>query len=778
MKKTLLLFYLLLVSKLLLAQRFTIAGYIKDAESGESLIGANIYNLNTKEGTSANQFGFYSFTQSAGEINMVVSFVGYQPEALTINLQQDTTINISLQLNTLEEIVISGNAIEEIQQQTQMSRVNVSVQEIKKLPALLGEVDVLKTLQLLPGVQSGNEGTSGVYVRGGGPDQNLILLDGVPVYNASHLFGFFSVFNPDAINNVEIIKGGFPARYGGRLSSVIDITMKDGNRNEFHGEGSIGLVSSKLTLEGPINKGKTSFIISGRRTYIDLLARPIIKAASDGDDVVGYFFYDFNAKLNHRLSGKDQIYLSLYTGDDKAYNRFRYSYSDGQSSSESLEKSGLQWGNLISAFRWNRVWNNQLFSNTTLTFSRYRFRVSQEFEDKTTRNGETENDYYYTAYNSGIRDFAARIDFEYLPDPNHQIRFGLSGINHSFTPGVISFQDQEIDTLVGSNDVSANELALYLEDEISLSRRLNVNLGLHFSAFAVENEFYTSLQPRLSARYLLSSTLSVKASYAEMAQFVHLLTNSGIGLPTDLWVPATSLIEPQRSQQLALGVAKNINDKFEFSLEGYYKKMHNLIEYQEGASFFNVDKDWQTKIEAGDGESYGFEAFLQKKTGRTTGWLGYTLSWTYRQFENLNFGRRFPYRYDRRHDLSLAITHELSKKVDFSAAWVYGTGNAVTLPVATYLRPVNGYYGYVDEIRDYEARNDFRMPSYHRLDINFSFKKKKEKWERAWHIGVYNLYSRRNPFYLDLVNYYGEGPKFVQYSLFPIIPSIKYSFKF
>ena len=777
MKRILLLACCLLVSKLLLAQRYTIAGYMKDAESGESLIGANIFNLQSKDGTSANQFGFYSFTQAAGEIQMVVSYVGYQSETLKFDLQQDTTINFNLLPNTLDEIVISGNSMEEIQQQTQMSRVNVSIQEIKKLPALLGEVDVLKTLQLLPGVQSGNEGTSGVYVRGGGPDQNLILLDGVPVYNASHLFGFFSIFNADAINNVEIIKGGFPARYGGRLSSVIDISMKDGNHNEFHGEGSIGLVSSKLTLEGPINKGKTSFIVSGRRTYIDLLARPIIKAASEGDDVVGYFFYDFNAKLNHRFSDKDQVYLSLYTGDDKAYNRFRYSYSDGQGSSESLEKSGLQWGNVISAFRWNRVWNNKLFSNTTLTFSRYRFKVFQEYEDKTTRNGETENDYYYNAYNSGIRDFAGRIDFEYLPNPSHQIRFGLSTINHLFTPGVLSYQDQDVDTLVGSSRVNANEMALYFEDEISVSKRLNLNLGLHLSAFAVEGELYTSLQPRFSARYLLTPTLSVKASYAEMAQFVHLLTNSGIGLPTDLWVPSTSLIEPQQSQQVALGIAKNLNNKFELSVEGYYKKMQNLIEYQEGASFLNVDKDWQTKIEVGDGESYGIEMLLQKKMGRTTGWLGYTLSWTWRQFDNLNFGERFPYRYDRRHDLSLAITHELSKKVDFSAAWVYGTGNAVTLPVSTYPRPGNNY-GFGFEIRDYESRNAFRMPSYHRLDINFTFKKKKKKWERAWHIGVYNLYSRQNPFYLDLVNYYGEDPKFVQYSLFPIIPSVKYSFKF
>ncbi len=776
MKRIPLLICLMLMSKLLLAQRFTIAGYIRDGQDGESLIGANVFNLATKEGASANQFGFYSFTQPAGEINMVVSFVGYQSTTIAFDLQQDTTINLNLELKTLDEIVISGNTVDEIQQQTQMSRVNISVQEIKKLPALLGEVDVLKTLQLLPGVQSGNEGTSGVYVRGGGPDQNLILLDGVPVYNASHLFGFFSVFNPDAINNVEIIKGGFPARYGGRLSSVIDISMKDGNRNDFHGEGSIGLVSSKLTLEGPINKGKTSFIVSGRRTYIDLLARPLIKAATEGDEVVGYFFYDFNAKLSHEVSDKDQMYISLYMGDDKAYNRFRYSYGDSQGSNESIEKAGLQWGNIISAFRWNRVWNNQLFSNTTLTFSRYRFKVFQEYDDKTIRNGETSRDYYYSAYNSSIRDFAARIDFEYLPNPNHQIRFGVSGINHLFTPGVLSYKDQESDTLVGSRAIYANEMALYVEDEISISRRFNVNLGLHLSGFAVEDELYTSLQPRFSARYLLSPSMSVKASYAEMAQFVHLLTNSGIGLPTDLWVPATSLIEPQQSQQVALGIAKNINDKFEFSLEGYYKKMQNLIEYQEGASFINVDKDWQTKIEVGDGESYGMEMLLQKKTGRTTGWLGYTLSWTWRQFENLNFGERFPYRYDRRHDLSLALTHELSKKVDFSAAWVYGTGSAITLPVATYTRPNNQYYG--GELRDYESRNGFRMPSYHRMDINFTFKKKKKNWERAWHIGVYNLYSRQNPFYIDLVNYYGENPKFVQYSLFPIIPSIKYSFKF
>ena len=767
-------------------KKFTVSGYMLDAETGEKLIGANVFDGNILSGTSTNTFGFYSLTLPADTLDLVFSYVGYQPLITKFRLDQDTVINVRLTLNTLEEIVISGSRTEDIRETTQMSTIDIPIDNIKKLPAFLGEVDVLKVMQLLPGVQSGNEGSSGVYVRGGGPDQNLILLDGVPVYNASHLFGFFSLFNADAINKVELIKGGFPARYGGRLSSVIDISMKEGNSQEFKGEGAIGLVASKLTLEGPIIKDKTSFIVSGRRTYLDLLAAPFIFAANEGEGRAGYYFYDLNFKLNHKFSERDHLYFSSYLGDDKAYARSNDDYSNDVETTEYKDRFGLRWGNIITALRWNHVLNNKLFSNTTLTYSRYRFSVFEKYEEKITRGDEVTNRFFNDEYASGIRDFALKVDFDYLPSPDHYIRFGVMGIRHRFNPGVFSYQaDAEIDTVIGSQQINANEYSAYLEDDFKINDWLKANAGIHVSAFDVGDKLYHSFQPRLNVRALLGESWSAKASYVRMTQFIHLLTNSGIGLPTDLWLPSTPDIKPQEAYQVAIGLAKNLGDDYEFSVEGYYKEMENLIEYKEGATFINIDKDWQTKVETGDGESYGMEVFVQKKQGDLTGWVGYTLSWSNRLFPNLNFGRPFPYRYDRRHDISVAASKKLSPKIDFSMAWVYGTGNAVSLPVAQYpdnssqFKPgPNWYFDNWSGIDYYESRNSFRMRAYHRLDASISFNKVKKKSERTWTIGVYNLYNRRNPFFLDIGFDDNGDKKFVQYSLFPVIPSVRYSFKF
>ena len=778
---------LLFVANLSLAQKYTISGYIKDASSGENLIGANVWDQQSEQGASANAYGFYSLTLPADSVFLIASYVGYRPTIRKFVLDKDTLINFELQDNALlEEIVISAAEAERIQQVTRMSTISVPMEQIKSLPALLGEVDVLKTLQLLPGVQSGNEGTSGLYVRGGGPDQNLILLDGVPVYNASHLFGFFSVFNADAINKVELIKGGFPARYGGRLSSVIDISMKEGNMKEFHGEGSIGLVASKLTLEGPIINDKTSFIVSGRRTYLDLLARPIIRAQTDGDENVGYYFYDLNAKINHRFSNSDRLYLSAYLGDDQFYTRYRGQYSPEPGINlDEEDEAGLNWGNLTSALRWNHAYNPKLFSNLTLTYSRYRFNIFQRFDNErydydeeriTTSQGQTR-------YLSGIEDWGAKLDYDYIPSPRHHVRFGASAIRHTFTPGALNVQQDDviddfvIDTLFGSQKTRAVELATYVEDDFEISERFKINAGLHVSAFLVNEEEYVSVQPRIAARYLLNDELSIKVSYVQMAQFIHLLTNSGIGLPTDLWVPATERIRPQRAHQVALGLAKSWKAEYEISLEGYYKEMYNLIEYKEGASFINVSSDWQDKVAVGDGLSYGAELLIQKKKGRTTGWLGYTLSWTNRQFEELNFGRRFPYKYDRRHDLGMAVVHQWKENIDLSASWVYGTGNAISLPVAVY-RAEEGSRGFGQNVNYYGDRNSYRMRAFHRLDLSITFHKKKRWGERDWVLGVYNAYSRRNPFYIYLRENFDEDPQFSQVSLFPIIPSFSYRFKF
>lgn len=771
---------LLFSSQQLKAQKFTISGYIKDKRTGEVLIGANIYNKENYQGTTSNKYGFYSLTLPADSVKLVFSFVGYQPIDTHFYLNKDSEMDVGLEgVVELDEIVISGQ--EEIEEITQMSKINIPVDQIKAMPALLGEVDVLKVLQLLPGIQSGTEGSSGLYIRGGGPDQNLILLDGVPVYNASHLFGFFSVFNADAINNVELIKGGFPARYGGRLSSVIDITMKEGNNEKLRGEGAIGLVSSKLTLEGPIKNERTTFLFSGRRTYIDLLARPLIKSATDGDEIAGYYFYDLNGKINHKFSNRDRVYLSGYFGNDDAYSRFSENYELDDHSVSSEDEFRLAWGNIIAAARWNHVFNPKFFSNLTLTYSRYRFDVSQYYAEERIYVDSVDSEEESISYFSGIRDFGAKIDFEFIPDPNHYIRFGVNAINHTFNPGILSFQSSvQSDTTVGSFRTTANEFSAYLEDDIRVSDNLKINAGFHVSAFSVGDEFYTSFQPRVAARYLLNNGLSIKGSYAQMAQFIHLLTNSGIGLPTDLWLPATERVAPQEAHQFALGLAKTIRKHYEVSLEAYYKEMEGLIEYEEGASFLNVDGDWQDKVETGRGDSYGVELFVQKKTGKFTGWLGYTLSWSNRQFDNLNFGRWFPYRFDRRHDISITGVFKVNDHIDVSGAWVYGTGNSITLPSSRYLDYSSALFRdfIPDGIKYYDRRNGYRMRSYHRLDLSIGFSKQKKWGVRKWTIGTYNTYSTRNPFFIDVHRDSEGNRRFIQYSLFPIIPAISYSFKF
>jgi hypothetical protein len=667
-----------------IAQKATVNGYVKDAATGENLIGATVMHPATLSGTTVNVHGFYSITLKADSCTLVYSYVGYQPIRISFRLKRDTSININLaSAGQLDEVVVEATRGEEIQELTKMGSITIGADQIKSLPAFLGEVDVLKVIQLMPGVKS-SEGSTGLYVRGGGPDQNLMLLDGVPVYNASHLFGFFSVFNADAINRVELIKGGFPARYGGRLSSVIDINMKDGNMKEFHGEGSIGIIAAKLAVEGPIIKDKTSFLVSGRRTYADVLAWPFIKAAPE-DVKAGYFFHDFNAKINHIINQRNRVYLSTYVGDDKAYSRFRedYQHPDG-STIHTEDEGGLKWGNVITALRWNHVAGPRLFSNLTATYSKYRFAIYGESQQSASPT--TPAQYAYGEYNSGIRDWAVKLDFDFVPTPNHYIRFGGQGIRHLFTPGAFETQQTgERDTTIGARKIYANEFSVYAEDDIRIGNLLKVNIGAHTSAFRVEDNFYYSVQPRAAARLLVGKTMSLKASYATMTQYIHLLTNAGLGLPTDLWVPSTARVRPQQANQVALGAAKSYKSMYEFSIEAYYKRMSDMIEYRDGASFIEVEDDWETNVTTGGiGRSYGAEVLAQKKAGSLTGWVGYTLSWTDRKFEELNNGQWYPYKYDRRHDVSVAMTHDWNKKMDFSAVWVYGTGNALTLPIEYY----------------------------------------------------------------------------------------------
>lgn len=786
MKKVFLIL-LLLLPHFFFAQKYTISGYIKDMSSGEKLYGTNIYDLKTKKGTTSNEYGFYSLTLDKDSVHIVVSYVGYAPFEKYIYLNSDIKLNIDLSSSIqLAEVVVSDRKSDNLVKSSQMGLIEMPIYQIKNLPILLGEADVLKTLQLMPGVQSGNEGSSGIYVRGGGPDQNLILLDGVPVYNATHLFGFFSVFNPDAISNVKLIKGGFPSHYGGRLSSVIDIRMKEGNMKKYQGEVSVGTVAAKLTVEGPIVKDKVSFIVSGRRTYIDVLAAPLVAAINNKMDSksktkAGYFFYDANAKINYNISDKDKLYLSFYGGRDKAYgkNESKYIYND--TTNTDIMDFGLLWGNLTGSLRWNHEYTNKLFSNLTLVTSNYLFNTWTEFKHITHK---TNTSSYGLNYFSGIDNVGGTIDFDYMPLPHHKVKFGGNYLYHTFKPGISTVNIKEgvtsFNQKLGNNNIYANEFYAYLEDNWDITSLLKVNLGAHYSGFLVKKKFYNSLQPRLSARLLLNEKMSLKIAYTHMQQYIHLLTNSTVGLPTDLWLPSTDSVPPEKSKQIAIGYTYNIDNNWDISFETYYKTLNNLIEYKEGASFFQLSSDWQSKLEIGNGNSYGFEVLLRKNLGKLTGWIGYTLSWSWRNFENINFGKPFPYKYDRRHDLSIVLLYKINDNFDIGATWVYGTGNSITLGVARYAAAanVNSNVYYFPEIEYYSGRNAYKMPAYHRLDISLNLHKIKRWGTTSWSFGFYNAYSRQNPFFVYFSNDSNGDRVLKQMSLFPIIPSVRYSVKF
>ena len=786
---------------------YTISGYVTDGENGENLIGANVIFKNKLQGTTTNTYGFYSITVPEGQVELDFSYIGYSLESKSFNLVKDFRLNVALSssLTNIDEVLVLGE--ESVVEKTQASIVEVPIEQIKNIPALLGEVDVLKTIQLLPGVQSGGEGSSGFYVRGGGPDQNLILLDGVPVYNASHLFGFFSVFNADAIKNVRLTKGGFPSRFGGRLSSVLEIDMKEGNMKNFQAEGSIGLISAKLTLQGPIIKDKTSFIVSGRRTYIDILAQPFIKSTNQGNPA-GYYFYDLNAKLNHKFSEKDRLYVSAYTGLDRFYYQFstgqdKVNSNDGVFSSQTA--AGLQWGNITSALRWNHLFGNKLFSNATITYSNYKFDTDFNYYNKFNYETFNQADSLEFNYFSGIRDYGAKIEFDYLPSPNHFIKFGLNYTRHHFYPGTMdlylaSYINDSLDITNNTDTVFdfskqlfSDDSYIFIEDDIKVNDRLKVNIGLHLGHFYTLGKSYLSLQPRISTRYLLNKDWSIKVSYAEMQQNIHLLSNTSSGLPNDIWVPSTDSVSPQYSKQYAASVNHIFsNGLFEVSLEGYYKTMSDLITLKGGSRITGFD-DWRTKIDSnGLGRSYGLELFLQKKKGKTTGWIGYTLSYSERKFENVNFGKWYPYKYDRRHDISIVLAHKINERIDLGLTWVYGTGNSITFADARYPSiGVNGLNSSLNignsqnEIEYFPSRNNLRMDAYHRLDFGVNFHKIKKWGKRTWSLGVYNAYSRKNPYYI----YIDESTQLVnneivnnrvakQVSLFPIIPSVSYKFKF
>ncbi|MBN2745335.1 MAG: TonB-dependent receptor [Bacteroidales bacterium] len=760
--------------------KHTISGYVRESGTGELLLGVNIYIKGTQTGTVSNSYGFYSITLPEGKVSLTYSYVGFQPNIVAVNLKKDTLITVSLvPNNTLKEVEIIADRSERISDDVQMSVVKVPIKQVKEIPALLGERDVFKVLQLMPGVRSGSEGSSGLYVRGGGADQNLIILDDAPVYNAYHLFGFFSVFNGDALKSVELLKGGFPARYGGRLSSVLDINMKDGNKQEFGGEGSIGILSSRLLLEGPIVKNKSSFIISGRRTYIDLLTLPFQKFFNQGE-IAGYYFYDLNAKLNYEVDDKNKFYLSSYFGKDRFYGKYEDTFAEDQFQ--------LYWQNFTITGRWNHLFNNKLFSNTSVIVSKYLFNVGEEYKEKY-------GDDFSLDYFSGIRDIGLKTDFTYIPKNNHFVRFGVASTHHLFTPNAIVVKGSALQEDIESRakEIKALESAVYVEDEIKM-KRSKINVGLRFTHFYVNKKNYNSLEPRLMYAFMINENLSLKGSYTYMNQYIHLLSNTGISLPIDLWVPSTDVVSPKKSHQVAVGIAKDFNKPaFSISLEGYYKTMDNIVAYKPGSSFLelgvidgNEEFDYEDVVTVGQGRSYGAELLFQKKFGSLTGWVGYTLSWTLFQFDELNFGKEYFARHDRRHDVSVVAIYELNEKVTLSSTWVYGTGDALTLQLAEFDAIVNSpnpNFGSDSwSVYDYGEMNGFRMAAYHRLDLGVQFHKKLKKGrKRVLEVSIYNVYNRANPyFYYAATEPKGSGYVTVlkQVSLFPIIPSVSYYLKF
>jgi len=767
------------------AQKATLSGSVR-SESGEALVAANVWVLPLKQGTTTNDYGYFALSLPASTYTVVVTYLGYAPDTLKINLKQNTQHNFRLKSAAVnrEEIVVEGRRADENTREAGMGRAEVNIEQVKSLPALLGEADILRTIQLLPGIQKGGEGNTGFYVRGGGPDQNLILLDEAVVYNASHLFGFFSVFNADAINNTTLIKGGMPPQYGGRVSSVLAIGMREGNNQRFETQGGIGLIASRLTTEGPLKRDKGSFIISGRRTYIDVLVNPLIPpdAVAKGS---GYFFYDFNTKLNYQINAKNRIFASGYFGRDV------FTFKN----QEIGLGFNIPWGNATGTLRWNHIFGPRLFLNTTLIYSDFDFAT------------EVTQSQFQFKLNSGVRNKSLKLDADYYASLRHRLKVGAQYTKHGFTPSVVEASTGE-NTFgtPGLRQLNAHELALYAQDVWDISDALQIQGGIRWSGYRQmgpylyqrytstelldlveevaykENEKvvdYGGFEPRLLLRLSTSRHSSVKLGITRNLQYIHLASSSGNALPTDLWVPSTRKVRPQEGIQYALGYFLNDRkNQWEASVEVYYKTLQNQIDFRDGAvdGFnLNIENDFVF----GFGRSYGAEWYIKKRTGALTGWLGYTWSKSDRRFDDIMQGRWFPYKFDRRHDVSFVASYERNKKWTFSTTFVYATGNAYTLPESRYF-----FEGQI--INQIGDRNNFRFAPYHRLDLAAVYKPLRNqgrKWQNEWVFAIYNVYSRLNPYFVYLNNTGSLQQQSLrvearQVSLFPIIPSVTYNFKF
>lgn len=827
--------FMLAFPMLVMAQRATIYGYVTDSESGERLIGATVYDSVAKVGTVTNSSGFYSLTLPIGRHALQAGYVGFTPSnTLIIFLKTDTMVVFPLRSSSVinEVVVIGRQQAVSGPNAAQMSAIEVPVAQLKGIPMVGGEADIMKAIQLLPGVQSATEGSAGIYVRGGGPDENLILLDGVPLYSVNHLMGFFSIFNSDAVKNVTLYKGNFPAEYGGRLSGVIDVRQNDGNTESYHGNISVGLLSARFNLEGPIphkqpNTGNTTFNISARRTYFDLFTTPIMalitKSSTGASATAGAYFYDVNAKLTHAFANNnDKISGSFYMGDDAVYVSTKMNDLQSEIREKQNMKLNMTWGHILGAINWEHCYTPRLFSNLQLSYVRYRYKLKESMFEEQSIDGSLYDFTQEMNYNSSLRDLTLQGHFDWTPLHNNRLRFGASYTFHQFRPEVSNMSVLEneennttpysVDTVLTDGSHYGHEATLYVEDSYSPWQWLKLNVGMRTSLYAIQGKIYPSLEPRVGLRTLFTKDFAFKASYSYTTQYVHMLSNSSVALPTDLWVPVTKDIPPMHAMVVAGGFSYDILSQVEASIEGYYKKAVNVLEYKEGASFFNSGTNWEEKVAVGDGWSYGVEVLLQRKTGALTGWIGYTWSRTMRQFNRegqvINGGKPFHAKYDREHDLSVTLQYQINRKIDVGATFIYGTGTRGTFRL----------YSFYDPEQDLELgvpteRNNYKMPDYHRLDLGANFHiphkysdwgrqqptrsqqrriwnnpEKREHYEKmiasgkyAWYknaehilsISVYNAYCRANPYLIIQ-----EGANFYQMSLFPIIPSFSYTFKF
>jgi len=766
------------------AQYVVISGIISDSTSGESVIAASVYEDSIRKGVLTNTYGFYTLKIPVGKVNIRVSHIGYRTQSQTIFLRKDTTLHFKLFPATtqLQEVTVKG---EDEHQKKNLGMVNIPITRLKSIPPLLGEPDIIKALALTPGVSIGNEGTSGLLVRGGTPDQNLILLDDVPIYNLSHLFGFISVLNPDALKNVDLYKAGFPARFGSRLSSVIDISMKEGNNQQFTGEASIGLLSSRLLLEGPLSsrlKGKTSFMVSGRASYLGIFTLPAYIGFKRGENsqFFTYWLYDVNTKINHKFANGGQFFLSFYRGNDLLNSQ--------EGSPEARSKFLLNWGNIVTTARYSGSLSSKMFFKSLIGLSRYRYGIDLSNQLTETGRPVVTNRFSSTA---SVRDWLWKTSFEYHPSSQHLLRFGSEVTAHRYRPTYLeTTYPVNPDTLRKVNTpIDAGEFAAYVEDEMRVSDWLRANVGFRAVMFRVRHQNYYSLEPRVGLNFMLPHRFAFKIAYSQMRQFIHLLSNNSVGLPNDIWVPATQTVLPQFSQQIAVGITKSVpGHQLELSLEAYYKTMRNLIDYQTGNNFLiNYNNSWENLIERnGKGDSYGLEVFANKTQGRFTGWLAYTLAWNWRRFDNINDGNRYAAPYDRRHTVAITGTYKLWKNTDVAATWTFHSGQPITVPVAIQQNFENGLPLFL-----YGNRNNYRMPAYHRLDISFNFRHTTRRNRQAtWSVGLYNAYSRANPYYLDFSRRYiyanpskfeqpiGIDYKLISVGIIPVLPFVSYSLKF